>query len=372
MNHCIFHLGMPKTGTTSIQESLYYGLKDPAFHYVGFVGNVSGFHAVPTIFGSPRNPFFTNIQMGFSGHRIRLERRWLEWQLERAMRQASHRGQSLILSAESAWFMDQAGWQHFRRFMEARRFTVSVIAYLRPWKQWLESHFQQRMRAGWGPIQALPDDLIILNHKDRILKLDAVFGAENVELVKFERSSFPEGCVVQDFCRRVGIRFDPARVIRANDSLHLPALRFLYSYRRFGAGSTLGWKAMTEYRLLVQRMDELGGPPMRFHSSLVETLLDMLSPQRAWLEKRLGESWDEDIHRYDDSISIRDESDLLTYEPKDLEWLAEATGGKPSHDPRVVSAQVHWLRCHPSTKARLALWASGNWQKINHLAALIR
>ena len=372
MNQCILHMGMPKTGTTSIQESLYYGLQDPAFHYVGFVGNISGFHAVPTIFGSSENPFFTNIQLGFSRHRIRHERRWLEWQLERAMRQASHRGQRLILSAESCWFMDQKGWQEFRRFMEARRFTVSVIAYLRPWKQWLESHFQQRIRAGWGPIQALPDNPKILDHKDRILKLEAVFGTDNVELVKFERTNFPEGCVVQDFCGRVGIRFDPALVIRANDSLNLPALRFLYSYRRFGAGLTLGRKAMIEYTLLVQRMDELRGPSMRFHSSLVEPILDMISPQRAWLEKRLGESWDEDIYRHDDSISIRDESDLLTYEPQDLDWLAKATGCKPSQDPREVSAQVHWLRCHPSTKARLAHWATGNWQKINHLAGLIR
>ncbi len=29
MTNCILHFGMPKTGSTSIQESLYYGLTEP-------------------------------------------------------------------------------------------------------------------------------------------------------------------------------------------------------------------------------------------------------------------------------------------------------------------------------------------------------
>ena len=33
MSGCVFHFGMHKTGSSSIQNSLYHGLGDPAFHY---------------------------------------------------------------------------------------------------------------------------------------------------------------------------------------------------------------------------------------------------------------------------------------------------------------------------------------------------
>lgn len=57
MNQCIFHIGMPKTGISSIQEYLYYGLRDPAFRYVDF-GEANGSRGVTTLFGNPETYFY--------------------------------------------------------------------------------------------------------------------------------------------------------------------------------------------------------------------------------------------------------------------------------------------------------------------------
>ena len=51
MAACILHVGMPKTGTTSIQESLYHGLDDPAFRYIGLGWTNSASYLVPLFSG---------------------------------------------------------------------------------------------------------------------------------------------------------------------------------------------------------------------------------------------------------------------------------------------------------------------------------
>ena len=50
MPRCVLHVGMPKTGSTSIQESLYHGLRARGFWYVSF-GEVNGERVLLTCFG---------------------------------------------------------------------------------------------------------------------------------------------------------------------------------------------------------------------------------------------------------------------------------------------------------------------------------
>ena len=84
MNHCIFHIGMHKTGTSSIQESLYYGLRDPSFLYFGF-GEPNGSRGLKTLFGDDPEFHIMNRKMGLSGERMELYKRRLQRRLEQAM-----------------------------------------------------------------------------------------------------------------------------------------------------------------------------------------------------------------------------------------------------------------------------------------------
>jgi hypothetical protein len=65
-------------------------------------------------------------------------------------------------------------------------------------------------------------------------KFDDVLGRENVRLWKFDPPSFPNGCVVQDFCTRLGIALPRERVIRVNASISREAVQLLYTYRKLG------------------------------------------------------------------------------------------------------------------------------------------
>ena len=116
---------------------------------------------------------------------------------------------------------------------------------------------------------------------------------------------------------------------------------------------------MAEYTWLKQRLRELHGPALRFHSSVIEPVIGKVRPQIPWLEEHLGTPFTEDLYQYDGDVCIRTESDLFKFDPETLTWLAAAVHSKPVH-PAVgeaaasaVAAQMHILRQHLPPKVRV-------------------
>lgn len=352
---------MPKTGTSSIQEYLYCGLRDPAFRYVDF-GEANGSRGVTTLFGNPET-YFYHRQLGLSKQDVVSYRHRCYQRLEKMMAKAATLGQTLILSAESGWHLQPLELRRLREYMENRGYSVKVVVYLRPWKSWLESRFQQDVRAWNHTVSFLvPKSSQVFDYYNRLQILEAVFGSDQVTVCPYHSRSFPDGCVVKDFCHRLGISFNPAQVRRANDSLSLPAIKLLYTYHKLGPGFGVGkWAVLSNNLLGYIALVQLPGPPVRFHSSLVEPLLKELTPQRPWLEQRLGVAFDQDIYQHDEADCIRKEADLFHYDRGSLEWLAAATGRLPSDDPQEVAAQIHHLRYHPTLNSL----ASALYEKIS-------
>lgn len=347
MKQCILHIGMPKTGTSSLQESLYFGLSDPAFRYIGLGGSNSG-PALATLFSDAETHRSHRI-MGRSTRQVQQFRmQWLR--LFEAM--LLHTGTEIrpILSAEYCWRMNQMEFERVRDFMAERGYTVRIVAYIRPWKQWVESSFQQWVRIGQATFPVAPRQEARLDYRERIETLESVFGAEQVQVFKYDPQIFPGRCVVRHFCQHVGIHLDPASIRRANDSLKLPAIQLLYAYHKFGPGYGMGATAVAENTRLNWRMRELNGPALRFHSSAVEPVISKLLPQLPWLEQRVGLPFTEDLTQHDHDICIRTESDLFDFDGKALAWLAAAVHSKPVSPAageaaaRAVAAQMHTLR----------------------------
>lgn len=357
MKQCILHIGMPKTGTTSIQQSLCYGLSDPAFRYLHWQ-RINTNSEIGMLFGDKPTDRYFSMKMGWSARRIRRYKRQVVDDLEKILA-STPSDVRLIFSAEPCWQMKEGEFARLRTHMAERGCVVNIIAYIRPWKQWLESHFQQRIKGGQA-ITFLPYDRTFrIDYRARIQTLDAIFGADRVQIINYTPKNFPEGCVVRDFCQHLGIRADQIQIRRANDSLTLPAVQLLYAYRKFGPGYGKGYQAFKENNLLIQQLQQLHGPPVRFHSSVVEPHIQELALQRPWLEQRLGSVFSEDIYKADDEICIREEADLFDFSPAALDWLAAASHSAPvratnrQETARAVSAQMHRLRSQGSQKAPL-------------------
>ena len=355
MKECVFHIGMPKTGSSSLQESLFHGLEDTKFRYIDIVrGQINSCRALATIFKDQPADYHYHWHLGMTPGEVEDYRERLTATLDKQMAEAVSMKQTLIFSAENGWSMNRDEMMRFRSFMEEKSFRVRVIAYLRPLKSWLESNFQQEVRTGLksdfelGPLPSM-------DYKGKIMALEDVYGPENVEVFKYDIPAFPDGCVVKHFCQRTGITFDPGKIRRSNESLSLPAVKLMYTYRRMGPGFGAGRMALFTDWLLQQRIAGLPGTAFRFHSSLVLKLLEQHNAQLKWLEERTGSSMYEDPCRHDSSECVRSENDLFDYDGETMVWLSKLSHTPKSTDPHKVAEMIHSIRNRPDLKSISAI-----------------
>lgn len=336
------HFGMPKTGTTSIQFSLARHLSDERFRYLT-LGSPNGSPAVAGAFKARPGRFHRHRKEGTPpAQLLQLRQEALE---SLGGHLAASAGRTAILSAEVVFTFDEAELAGLCRVL-GQHGTVTAVGYIRRPKEFMESSFQQLVKGGRGRFDVAN---LFPRYRERLQKFDAVLGRGNTRFWMFDPRSFPGGCVVQDFCTRIGADFRPEDVIRANESLSLPALALLYAYRKYGPGYGVGQGVVRENRLLAKRVGALPGPRARLHSSLVAPVLAAKRREIEWIEERVGASVAEELAAHDDG-AIRGEEDLLRFTPDSLRWLAEQLGEpfvsqwRPDMSPVEVAGWMHLLR----------------------------
>ncbi len=355
---CILHVGMPKAGSSSIQESLYFGLRAPGFRYLS-LGEVNGSRILLAAFEPRARDYRSLQQFGLDDEGVaRLRSRSLS-ELGRRIERASRRGQALILSGEVCWRMSRAGLAALREFVEERGYAAEVIAYLRAARGYLQSEFQEQVKQAGARLDEFPEAFRgRVDHAARLSVLDDVFGPERVTASAFDPPRFPGGCVVRDFCARTRIPIPERAIRRVNEGLSLPAVKLLYAQRRFGRGYGSGLADIIRNEILFRRLSEVKGPPVRLHSSLLEPLLADIGPTLPEVERRIGASLREGPGG-DAGEEIRVESQMWEFTKESLEWLARATGRPPVSETagvaaaKAVAGQVQHLLDHPSLASRL-------------------
>ena len=352
----ILHAGTNKTGTSSIQETLFFSLADPRYRYIGF-GEVNGSRALQCLVG--RDPaHYLKVQMGLGPdavHRltVRFHRRWL-----RAAARARRMGSTPIISAEDCWGFRHDSLSRLKDMITAEGYVPHVVIYLRPPLSFVSSAFQQRVKteylSSFSPIPAnwlQPEGRSA--YRRRLLEFDEVFGSANIAVRCYRRDLLAGGCVAQDFLSFSGITFDASTIRRDNDGLSLDATRLRYAYNRFGRKhDRFFWHVE---QLLRQRLQEVPGVPFRLHPEVLDPVLPMLHAELRFLQERYNIDLSEDWTTVD-SHAVRTEADLFRFSRASLDWLAEAANARPirgCEGPEVaelVSRQVSRLRFRPTVR----------------------
>jgi len=285
---CLLHVGQSKTGTTSIQATLFRELDDPGFVLI----SLDSFFGNQTLAGA----FLPEPEAGKSFFLQRVPAKRLEarkasarnW-LDSGLRVARRRGAIPILSAEVvAGLFSEPAMQDLRNFLIERGFSPRVIAYLRPPLDWIESGVQQLTRCGRTNLWSLTmDKLSGCDPWGMVERLDRVFGRENVELHLFNPDLFPDRCVVRHFCEQAGIPL-PKKIIRENDSLNLNALRFVHAYNRYILPGRESVPSILRRMLVIKNLEDLPGPPLRLHPELHSSFLGRLSKFQPMFQERTG------------------------------------------------------------------------------------
>lgn len=317
---CILHIGMHKTGTTSIQESLFANLKDEKFCYVN-TGKANINRTIFALFSkNSASRALEFKKLGLTTAEVTSLKEKYRNLFDSAL--SSVAGRTAIISAESISMLSAKEVEDLGQYLKSFFSDVRVVAYVRPPLQYAESIFQQRLKAGALNLRTAG---LFPQYRNRFEHYDRIFGREKVSFWRFDSASFHSGDVVHDFCSRVGIDSSEIPIVRANERLSLCAMKLLYIYRKFGPGFGIGRDAVISNRKLVRTLAKLSGPKFQMHPLLISPTVKENKEQLAWMENRIGCFLD-DTNAQGDPSAIKSLDDLLLHDHATIAWLSERIG----------------------------------------------
>lgn len=213
MKNVYLHVGVHKTGSSSIQKSLFESkeaLEQQGFSYFSeyFNGKIGVL---------PQDWIFYN---GFNeSPRIKDPERFVSI-LD------SMPSENIIISIEAlSWFIDEESIESLSLVLST--FKVQVVVYLRRQDRQFVSYIQEGSKGKGKPsnryyglsTQAMPEITKdgYLDYYTKICHYIKYFGIDNIKVKLFERDKLLEGDVVIDFCNEIGV--NDITPLKVNESL---------------------------------------------------------------------------------------------------------------------------------------------------------
>ncbi len=221
MGELILHIGMPKTGTTALQQFFFRNRRRLKAHGVDFPIFTRQAEAPQVQNGSFLNRYCQNLSKGKDPNSEVAD---LEANLKR-LSECLGSGNRVLLSDElislfssrlpSATQTHTPYWPNMIRLLdEAGADKVTVVVYLRRQDDWVSSHWRQGVKTGHRSM-ALADFCASriaqrsMNYAGLLAATEEAFGQKGRIVVRrYDRSSFRGGDIYRDFCTAAGIPWD--------------------------------------------------------------------------------------------------------------------------------------------------------------------
>lgn len=313
---CILHVGMHKTGSSSIQASLASLPETGGLHFA----TINAPNASLVInYAFRERPTFRKGSNAAPGmirrRRERARKRFTEYM-------ALHRDEDVLLSAEAmVHLMPHELDDLLQAIPHAEK---RAIGYVRSPKSYMSSAAQERIKGGEF---ALSIEKLFPQYAALFTKF-----IERIptELYHFDRARLKQGCVVQDFCSRLGIRIEPESVLNQNESLSGEAVKLIFCWNSWR--HSVGLDGDTRLSVLPRLLSELRGTPFRLSSALTGAVAQKNAGMIDWVEHRLGSPFAAESPA-DESGAITD-LDALRHPGKEaVDWLCHIVGTRPLADP---------------------------------------
>jgi len=230
MNKCIIHIGMHKTGSTSIQHSLD-SYSDDRFLYATLTNTPNHSLAMYSLFAADPGRHRLHRFAQRSGRKLTAYLERAQADLQRAVKAA--KGRTLLISGEGIIGLEPPDVAKLAQRFGSQFDQVTIVGYVRPPAGYLSSALQQRISGGLAKFEP---GRMYRNYRNAFAKFDDAFGAENVLLWKFDPASFPGRDVVREFCTRLDVSLGEGRIVRLNDSLPRQVVCALYTHNMFAGG----------------------------------------------------------------------------------------------------------------------------------------
>lgn len=307
IEEAIVHVGMHKTGSSSIQHTLHNLIAQPD-SAVGYLKLNSPNHSefLMTLLSERPEEYHSHRLNGRTVAEVQEIKQQHEQQFKAAI--SAFCGRVILISGEdlSAPGVNVNMLTRLKELLLNHCHSVRIIGYARPPVAYMQSAFQQRLKGGVQrdfKIQGLWP-----HYRKRFETLDQVFGKENVEIVLFKPELLYQNDVVLDFARRVGFILKEEDQVRTNESISLEACAVLFTLRKLEKALPYAGYTVDNNRL-VATVSDLGKGKLTLATELVQPVLQANQADLEWINQRLGHSI-EDKPR-EASNNIVSEGDLL-------------------------------------------------------------
>lgn len=282
MRTCYLHLGMPKTGSSSIQ-SAFFGYEDERLAYAK-LKKPNHQMALSTIFSDDPGDFPIFKKMENTEEKVSKRVAGMRQRFEDALETEK----DLIFSGEG--IIDRLNSDEMGNLintLNGKFDRVVAIAYIRPLAALVSSQFQERVKlgslSGFRGFR-LPKS----GYRDRFEKVLRHAGADNTLFIRFDRDELIDGDIVADFAHRVGATKPLVTGKYTNESLSAEAVGALYAFNKY----TAPWLRPKMATLMRRRMREaLGGEgstKFGLGPALIEAHLEKHKDDVAWMEEACG------------------------------------------------------------------------------------
>jgi len=318
--NCIIHVGMGKTGSTSIQISLN-NYKDNKFYYARLT--VEGNHSYPMYVLFSKNPCKHWYFRQFPIRELKKMKKEAFLLLMRSIIKGKEK--NLIISGENILLLKKEELKNLKEFLSLYYDKILIYGYVREPLGYISSGFQEILKN--KPISLNQLWKIYPFYKKTFQKFYKIFGEENVILKKFAPEKFPDGCVVKDFCNTLGISLKEDKIIRANVSLPKEIVNLLYIFRNhFHKIMIASYQVRFLIDLLSKKiLKDIKFTPFKLSKKLIKPIIEKNRDDIRWIEGKLGEPLIEEslLEEEEEDYVIESEEDLLNIPPEVVERLRD-------------------------------------------------
>lgn len=283
----ILHIGVEKTGTTTIQEFLHLNrslLSDQGIYFPRFM-NLRN-HQKLAVFCSNEhksNQFTKMNDIDEPGKR----RKWkndLSVLFDKKMKKLSGNYHSVLISAEhfSSLLREQNEIQNLKKFLGKYASSFSIIIYIRRQDLIAGSMISNAAKAGIGKAMPAGDEIFrrhFYDYNQLLKKWSNVFERKNIRLCIFEKPQLQNGDLLKDFMMQAGISQDEQFKFpgRLNTSLSATAVEAAFLFNKLFPvdQSSMDLKTLRDFRedLITWVNQNYPGPGIKLLKHDAETFL---------------------------------------------------------------------------------------------------
>ncbi|WP_145995417.1 hypothetical protein [Macromonas bipunctata] len=271
------HIGMHKTGSSSIQASLnkYHA------HGIRYADLGPANHSEPLLTAFLQHPekYHIHIKNGRSKDQIRdIKEKALLLLVRELSRSDCER---LIISGEGLSSLSFKELIVFKEVLSRFSEKITVIAYIRDPVSYMSSDFQEAVKGGYSG-----SELPLPCYREKFEKFFRVFGRKNINFRLFNKKSLVNGSVVSDFCELINIPHTSVVEKSSNESISLDAVKLMYLFNKKGVMSLGEEKILRARKKMVMLISDISDEKFLIPENICQAYIDV--PDLQWMEQQTG------------------------------------------------------------------------------------